>query len=97
LSINNRIDRLAEKHHLDELTGNFERFVQNAIKNAGISNKAIDNVTEKITIQTESVKTMENKVKEIEFRNQNIVLKDELITMYEKIDSKADQIDIRNI
>lgn len=97
LSLNNRIDGCAEKHFLDELHTNFERFVQNYTKIIDAANIVIDKNTIKSNEHTEAFKNIGSQIKEIQHNNENIVLKDEIIGIHEKIDSKADQIDIKNI
>jgi len=88
---------MALKTSFDELTLNFERFVFNTTSNIDLANNSLDKTIEFTSAQSDTINKMESKIKQIEFQNQNIVLKNELNGIIEQIDSKADQIDIKNI
>jgi len=82
---------------LDELHTNFEKFVGNTTRILDATNAVIDKSTIKLIEQEEEFKKIKSKISDIQLSNENIVLKDEIIGIHEKIDSKADEIDIKKI
>jgi len=71
--------------------------VGNTTRILDATNAVIDKSTIKLIEQEEEFKKIKSKISDIQLSNENIVLKDEIIGIHEKIDSKADEIDIKKI